>query len=315
MRKFLLILTFLLFACFVLFGLIRNKSANFGTEDTQGVLSDKVTVANSWFPKSENDANLSDVSVGASASILVNYDTGEVLQAKNSSQRLPGASTIKIMTALVALEHAELDDIYAVSANASKIGEDSMGLSEGENLSMEDLLYGLMLLSGNDAAVTLAEGIARSEDAFVAMMNLKSKELGLADTKFINVTGLDVDEEIQFTTAHDLATLARYTWDKYPAFRKIAATDHIFIDANASHKAFDMYNVTNLLTSYPGVKGIKPGFTWEAGYCLVTYAENNNVKLIGVLLNSPDRRGEMTRLLDAGFAKYQVKVEHPQLAL
>lgn len=273
----------------------------------------EITVINDWFPKTKEDINLDKLEVSAKAAILVNYDTGEVLYGKNISDRLPAASTIKIMTALVAMEETKPADVFTVSKKAAEIGEDTMGLSEGEKVKFSDLLYGLMLPSGNDAAVVIAEGVSGSEDSFVALMNRKGLELGLGDSKFINASGLDVDGETQFSSAWDLATIARYTWENYPQIRKVAATDHIFIEGNQNHKGFDLYNDTNLLTTYPGVRGIKPGFTWEAGYCLVTYAENNGVKLIGVLLASENRRVEMTRLLDFGFARYGITVEHPDL--
>lgn len=144
-------------------------------------------------------------------------------------------------------------------------------------------------------------------------MNRKAKELGMQDTKFVNASGLDVDGEVQYSTARDLAILAHYVWEKHPQFRKVSSTPEIYFEASSKHKAFQLYNQTNLLTTYPGVKGIKPGFTWEAGYCLVTYAENDGKKLIGVILNSQDRRHEMREMLDYGFSKYGIRIEHPDL--
>ena len=274
---------------------------------------------NNWFPKISGANFNKNVGQGpylsAKSAILVNYDTGDVLYAKNAKDRLPAASTIKIMTTLLALENANLADKFRVSASAASVGENSMGLIEGERLTVEELLYGMMLVSGNDAAVTVAEGIAGGEENFVAMMNQKAKSIGLDDTLFVNATGLDEDGRVQYSTAYDLATMARYTWKNYGEFRKIASTDHITLEQNSSHKAFDLYNDTNLLTTYPGVRGIKPGFTWEAGLCLITYAENGGKRLLAVILNSEDRRGEMVELLDYGFAKYGIHVEHPGLDL
>lgn len=144
-------------------------------------------------------------------------------------------------------------------------------------------------------------------------MNKKTVELGLSNTKFINASGLDVDGQEQYSSAQDLAIISRYLWENYPVFRQISSTVHKYIEATSTHKDFDLYNDTNLLTTYPGVKGIKPGFTWEAGLCLVTYAENNGKKLIGVVLGSSDRRGEMKNLLDLGFNSYGIQVSHPAL--
>lgn len=276
----------------------------------------KVKTQNIWFPRDTRELSRPyDLEVGAMSALLVDYDNGAILFAKNAKQKLPAASTIKIMTALVALENASLSSVFTVSAKAAKIGENSMGLLEDEKLTLQELLYGLMLVSGNDAAVTIAEGIAGSEEAFVKMMNGKARDLGLFDTEFANASGLDIDGESHFTTAYDMLVIARYVWEKYPDFGKITATEHIYIEATDDHKAFDLYNDTNLLTTYPGVKGIKPGFTWEAGLCLVTYAENGDKRLLGVILGSDDRRGEMKELLDYGFGYFGISVEHPALDL
>ncbi len=277
--------------------------------------SDSIKIINRWFPKTTSDGNNANFEISAKAAIVANYDTGEVIFSKNSNERLPAASTIKIMTALLALDNKKLTDKFTVSKRAAGVGEDSMGLSEDEQLSLEDLLYGLLLPSGNDAAVTIAEGVSGSEDAFIMAMNNKAKELGLKDTKFINSSGLDEDTERQYTTAYDLATLSRYVWNKHSDFRRIASTYHMYIESTNTHKAFDLYNDTNLLTTYPGVKGIKPGFTWDAGLCLVTYAENQRVGLIAVILGSNNRRMEMVELLDYAFGKYGIMIDHPALDL
>lgn len=275
----------------------------------------QINLINNWFVNNNKPNNNSDnaLILSSKSALVVNFDNADVLFEKYSNERLPAGSTIKIMTALVALDSKKLDEIFNVSKNAATVGEDTMGLTVGEKLTFEELLYGLMLPSGNDAAVAIAENVAGKEDSFVALMNEKAKLLGMGDTKFINASGLDVDGESQFTTARDLAVLSHYIWDKYPIFRRITSTDHIFLDATDTHKAYDLYNQTNLLTTYPGVRGIKPGFTWEAGYCLVTYAENNGKKLIGVILGSENRRMEMKELLDFGFSKYGIKVNHPAL--
>lgn len=297
-----------------------NKATSTANPSVQGqvVKNKKPQIPNNWFPKMtafEVNKNAGDIYLSAKSAIVVDYDSGEVIFAKNAKDRLPVASTVKIMSALVALENAQLNDVFAVSEKASSIGENSMGLEKGEVLTLSELLYGMLLVSGNDAAVSVAEGIAQNEDVFVAMMNEKAKSIGLDDTLFINATGLDEDSRPQYSTSYDMATLARYTWENYGEFRKIASTEHIVLEENSRHKTFDLYNDTNLLTTYPGVRGIKPGFTWEAGWCLVTYAENDGKKLLAVILGSEDRRGEMVRLLDYGFSKYGIRVEHPGLDL
>ena len=204
-------------------------------------------------------------------------------------------------------------DEYVVSEKATKVGENSMGLSAGEKLNLKELLFGLMLVSGNDSAITIAEGVSGSEEAFASLMNRRAADLGLNDTKFINASGLDVDGQEQYSTAYDLAVISQYVWKNYPYFREVSSTVHKYIESSGEHKDYDLYNDTNLLTTYPGVLGIKPGFTWEAGLCLVTYAENDGKKLLGVILGSDDRRGEMKELLDFGFNSFGIKVSHPAL--
>lgn len=277
----------------------------------------KQFVANTWFPKQENvlGARDNELSVSATSAILVDYDTGNVLFAKGQDKRLPVASTVKIMTALLALEQKGLSDELIVSEKAAKVGENSMMLTAGEKLTVSELLYGMMLVSGNDAAVTIAESVDGSEEKFVERMNARAKELGMKNTKFVNASGLDVDGQAQYSSVYDMAVLARYAWETQPKLRDISSTYHYYIEASSTHKDFEFYNDTNLLTTYPGVKGIKPGFTWEAGLCLVTYVENDGKKLIGVILGSFDRRGEMKELLDYGFSKYGIHVSHPALDL
>jgi len=307
----------LILAIFIGFLFLREKNISFVSPTPKVFGITREAVINKWFPKNsflkKSNASLSQPSLSAKSAIVVDYDTGELVLQKNQEDQLPVASTVKIMTALVALENAKLTDIFTVSEKAAKVGEDSMGLELGEKLTLEELLYGLMLVSGNDAAITIAEGVTGSEDAFVKKMNEKTQSLGLKNTNFINASGLDEDGKTQYSTAYDMATIAHYIWENHPEFRKIASTVHEYIDVNSTHKAFDLYNDTNLLTTYPGVKGIKPGFTWEAGLCLVTYAENDNKKLLAVVLGSDDRRGEMKELLDYGFGYFGIKVSHPAL--
>ena len=275
----------------------------------------KSPAINKWFPKSEPfSKDTSDkLSLSAKSAILVDYDSSKIIYAENIEEKLPIASIVKIMTALVAFENENLDQTFVVSEKAAGVGENSMGLTSGEKLTLEELLYGLMLVSGNDAAITIAEGVAGSEDKFVALMNEKVKALGLKNTRFVNASGLDDDNLVQYSTAYDLATIVHYVWENYPQFRQITSTFNKYIEVSENHKAFDLYNDTNLLTTYPGVKGIKPGFTWEAGLCLVTYAENDGKKLLAVILGSDDRRGEMRELLDFGFNSFGIKISHPAL--
>ena len=221
----------------------------------------------------------------------------KALFAKNPDLKLPTASTLKILTAIVTLDNSSLENIFSVSAKAANVGEDSMLLSEGERLTVKDLLYGLMLPSGNDAAITLAENIAGDESKFVEIMNQKAQKIGMNDTFFVNTSGLEGDGE-DYSTVKDMTQLAAYSWTNYPLLKTIAGTYNYQIPQSDTHKFFDLYNETNLLTTYPGVKGFKPGFTPKAGYCLITVAEINGHEIIITMLNSQNRREEMRQILD-----------------
>jgi len=247
--------------------------------------------------------------ISGESALLVEINSGQIIYEKNSTKRMKIASLAKIMTFVVALEHKEVVDEILVSQKAANIGEDSMGISEGESYSLEELLYGLVLNSGNDAAYAIAEGVAGDSGTFVKWINMKAKELGLTDTYFADPSGLDNDS---YSTAVDLVKLARFAMQK-EEFRKIVGTVSIELPYSEKHKYSYLVNQTNLLTTYPGVAGIKTGYTEEAGYCLVSYAKNEGKELIGVVLNSENRKFDMIWMLDHGFATLGVKIDHPLL--
>lgn len=244
--------------------------------------------------------------VTAEAVYVIDITGDKVLYAKNVHERRPIASTVKIMTAAIALERAKPIEVFTVSENAAKIGEDFMGATAGERYTLSELLYGLLLPSGNDAAEVLAEGVGGSRANFVKLMNEKASLLGLRDTKFVNPSGLDGDGE-HYSSAYDLAVIAHYAWVNFPLFRQVVGTYDIVLPYSDDHKYLYLQNQTNLLTSYPGVKGIKPGYTPDAGLCLVTLAERDEHQVLGVILGSTDRRGDMEMLLDYSFATLGVK--------
>ena len=244
--------------------------------------------------------------ISGSSGILVDINSGKVLFEKNSEQRLKIASLTKIMTAVVALEHKDPDSKIRVSEKAAGTGENIMGITEGEVYTLEELMYGLLLPSGNDAAYAIAEGVAGSSDRFVEWMNFKAKELGLMNTYFADPSGLD---DTTYSTAQDLARLTRYAM-KNPRFRSIVGTVDIELPFTETHKYLPLYNQTNLLATYPGVVGVKTGYTEEAGLTLVTYASNEGYELVGVVLNSTDRKGDMVLMLDHGYGTVGVAIEH-----
>ena len=240
--------------------------------------------------------NKDDVPQVSAKSVLVYDLTDEkTIYEKKSRERLPMASLTKIMTAIVAIDHKRPDDRYVISSE-NLVGENTIGLSAGESMSLEELLYGIFMYSANEAAEALASN-ALGRESFIKAMNDKAKALGLENTNFTNPTGFEGDGD-QYTTAYDLLVLSRYAVTNYPQIIKASSTEKIFIPQTENHFAYDMYNQLNLITTYPGVKGLKDGYTPEAGLCLVTYLEYGGHKIIGIILGSENRRQEMKSLLD-----------------
>lgn len=235
-------------------------------------------------------------SLTAKSVLMFDLTSEKVLFEKNSRERLPMASLTKIMTAIVSIENPRSDDRYVVKG-ADLVGEDSMGLSPGEELTLEELLYGLMLPSGNDAAEVLASNSPFGREGFIKAMNDKARSLGLTDTIFSNPSGLQGDG-VQHTTTYDLLVMTQYALDNFPIFREIVSQPEYVLPSTATHPAYQLVSETNLLTTYDGVKGVKTGYTPEAGLCLVTYLDYKGHKIIGILLNSENRRMEMKELLD-----------------
>lgn len=263
----------------------------------------QVTTLDLWSPFSPANASPTSLELTAKAALAYDLSTGKTLYAKDATEELPMASLTKIMTATIALENPQKQYIVPQSA---LVGEDSMGLEIGERLTLDELLYGLILHSGNDAAETLASNYPGGRNAFVAAMNAKAVALGLTHTHYTNPTGLEGDGD-QHTTAYDLLIISRYALANFPLFDTVAATFDMTLPATTTHKEYDLENETNLISSYPGVKGVKDGYTPEAGLCLVTYLEYSGHKIIAVILGSSDRRNEMKNLLDYSLTKEGVK--------
>lgn len=222
-------------------------------------------------------------SVYARSAILIEIETGRVLYEKQADLKIPMASTTKIMTAMIVLERAKLDDIVTVSKKAASTEGSSMKLKEGEQLTVMGLLYGLMLKSGNDAAVALAEHVAGNIKDFCAIMNDKAKIIGANNTNFVTPHGLDHDNH--YTTASDLALITCEAL-KNSTFREIIATKYITIDGHT------LSNINNLLYANNGIDGVKTGFTQKAGRCIVITAERDGMRIVGVILgcNSKNER-------------------------
>ncbi len=233
--------------------------------------------------------------ISAQSAILTDLDSGRVLYEKNSGERRAIASITKIMTALVALEHCDLEELVTVSYESTLTEGSSMYLKPGEILSMEELLYGLMLASGNDAALAVAQHCAGSVGVFVDWMNEKARQLRMNDTQFKNPNGLD--EEGHYSTAADMAKLTAAAMNN-DTFVRIVSTKTITIGSRS------LKNHNKLLWEYDGVLGVKTGYTGKAGRTLVSCASRDGQRLIAVTLSDRNDWVNHTSLFDYGFQTY-----------
>ena len=242
-----------------------------------------------------------EVSLSATSAILIEADSGRVLYEQNAFEQLPMASTTKIMTAILAIENCDLDENVVVGENASGVEGSSIWLSVGENMSLSDMLFGLMLASGNDAAVAIAEHVAGSVDDFVIMMNQKAEEIGAYNTHYANPNGLPADDH--YTTAYDLALISAYAMQN-DYFCEIVKTQYKTITWEGHEWDRVVKNKNKILWNYEGGNGIKTGYTDDAGRCLCSAAERDGMQLIAVVLNAPDMFTDCMSMLDYGFENY-----------
>ncbi|MCL4378614.1 MAG: D-alanyl-D-alanine carboxypeptidase [Actinobacteria bacterium] len=247
----------------------------------------------------DNISKLDDneINLTADAALIMNYDTGRILWEKNSDKKLYPASTTKLLTAIVARENIKnLDEIITISKNASGRNNSFFSFKRGDKISLRDLMKAALINSNNNATIALAEFVSGKESDFVKLMNEKAKELGANDTFFQNTNGLDSDFPDHKTTARDLAIIARY-FMKDPFLRELVSTkeDKILIN----NKEVDIFN-TNILLFFDYIKGIKTGFTENAGYCIVLYSEWNGIRLISVVLKSAQdqRNADILKLIN-----------------
>ena len=240
--------------------------------------------------------------INSRAYVVIDRKTNTILVGKNENQKKKMASTTKIMTALVVIEHADLSDIVEVSKKSASTGGSRLGLKTGDKLTVSDLLYGLMMRSGNDSAVALAEYVAGSISDFANLMNEKAKSLGLSNTHFVTPHGLDEDEH--YTTAYELAILSNYAMNN-EIFAKIVGTKNYTITINGYPKT--LTNTNELLGALNGVYGIKTGFTNGANRCLVTCCKRSNMDIICVVLGADTKKYRTTdsiKLIEYAFNNF-----------
>ena len=247
---------------------------------------------------------VTEPSINSRAAIVYDRNSGLVLFGKNENEKRKMASTTKIMTAIVVIENSNLNDIVTVSSKAAGTGGSRLGLHTNDKISVKNLLYGLLLCSGNDAAVALAEYVGKDVAGFANLMNAKAKELNLTNTHFVTPHGLDNDDH--YTTAYELAVLANYAL-KNETFCKIVGTKNITISINNYSKTLS--NTNELLGNLNGVYGVKTGFTNGANRCLVTSVKRNNMDIICVVLGADtkkDRTKDSIELIEYTFNNFEL---------
>ncbi|TGB04465.1 D-alanyl-D-alanine carboxypeptidase family protein [Halobacillus salinus] len=268
-----------------------------------------VSLLISVFPISVLGQEKGDLVESSKSAILLEKNSGMTLYEKDASVELPPASMTKIMTLLLIMEELEkesikMDEMIRISEHAASMGGSQIFLEAGEEMSVEDLLKGIAVASGNDASVAMAERIAGTEKAFVEMMNKKVKELGLKHTHFENPTGLPADGH--YSTAHDMAVMARelLLHDEVTKFTTIY-DDYL---RKGQENEFWLVNTNKLIKTYPGMDGLKTGFTREAMYCLTASAKREDLHMIAVVMGAEtpkERNADVTSLLDYGFSQYE----------
>ncbi len=237
--------------------------------------------------------------ISASGAIVVNADTGEILFSQNANMRLPMASTTKIMTAILLLENSDLNEEITTTKQMVTVEGSSMGLLEGDRITYETLLYGMMLPSGNDAATTVAIALGGSLEGFARMMNKKAAELKMDNTHFVTPSGLD--SELHYSTASDMAKLAVYAM-KNEKFKEVVSTKSVRVEYGNPPYSRVLYGHNKLLDNYEWANGIKTGYTSKSGRCLVSSATRDGLNVIAVTLNDSNTVNSHKELLEYGFS-------------
>lgn len=242
----------------------------------------------------------------ASAYAVIDFDSGEVISGKNLSKPLPIASLTKVMTAVVALDLANQEEMFTATENASKIIPTKIGIRPQEQLTLKELLEASLLTSANDAVEVIREGIDKkyNEKVFIKAMNEKAKSIGLRNTSFTNPQGFD--SRNHFSSVEDLAILTHYALENYPLIADLVKKDYSMLPANSYHKRFDLNNWNGLIGVYPNTTGVKIGNTGNAKKTTIVVSERNGKKLIAIVLGAPgiiERDLWAAQLLDYGYQK------------
>ncbi len=256
-------------------------------------------------------AEVEDLAPNAKSAIMIEASTGEILFQKNKDEKLAPASMTKMMSMILIMEEIEngnlkWDEMITTSERASSMGGSQIFLKAGEKMSVEDLLKGVAIASGNDAVVALAERIAGSEEAFVKRMNARGKDLGLKNTNFVNATGLTADNH--YSSSYDMSLIAKELV-KHEKILEFTSTYEDYLRKDTK-SPFWLVNTNRLVRFKEGVDGLKTGFTKEAGYCLTATMKKDNMRLITVVMKEEDtnkRSADTSKMLDYGFNVYMIQ--------
>jgi D-alanyl-D-alanine carboxypeptidase len=242
----------------------------------------------------------------AKAYLVIDLDTGQILASKNSNQKLAVASLTKIMTAVVALDLGLPDEEFTILDKATRVIPTNIGLTSGESLTLNELLYGSLLMSGNDAAEALKNGFDEKygEKIFIRAMNEKARFLNLTNTHFSNPQGFDYGNN--YSSANDIAILSQYALSRYPLINSIVKKEYLYIPPSDKHKEFKMHNWNGLIGVYPDTQGVKIGYTSSAGKTTVVVSSREGKQIMVVLLGAPgilERDLWAAQLLDFGYSQ------------
>ncbi len=249
-------------------------------------------------------------SVSAECAVVMNVQTGEVLYSKNPDKKHSMASTTKIMTSLIAIESGKLQSEIIVNDLMTKVEGTSMGLIPGDSVSLDELVYGMMLPSGNDAANATAIFLGNSTENFAVMMNKRAEQLGMTNTNFVTPSGLDDDEH--YSTAYDMALLGAFAI-RNPKFVSVCSSQKATVSFGNPPYLRTLYNHNKLLGNYDYALGIKTGFTKKSGRCLVSYAKKDSAEFVAVTLNAPDDWNDHKLMLDYAFSVSECEEFLPEL--
>lgn len=238
------------------------------------------------------------------AEVVLEVESGRMLFAKNENEKLPMASTTKIITAITAIENSDISADVKISGQTCNIEGSSVYLKEGDIFTLKDLLYGLMLRSGNDCAETIALFVGKTRDNFIKMMNEKCTSIGCENTCLTNPHGLP--DENHYTSALDLAKISAYSM-KNEVFKEIVSTKKVVVTEKSKGENRVFVNKNKMLLNFEGANGIKTGYTKKAGRCLVSSAKRNGMQLVCVVINSPQMFERSSELLNNSFSEYEYK--------